>query len=263
MIIDFHTHYFPDTIAAEAISSLEKKCGIKACSKGTRDSLLESMKEAGIDFSLNLPVATNPDKVEKINEISAKNNHAPIFCGAAMHPRVREPGKILARAKELGFKGIKLHPEYQDFDILSSESLEICRICEELDIFIVFHAGKDIAFKPPFHSDPVKFAELHSKFPRLKLALAHLGSWQMWNEVLQTLIGLPIYFDTSLTSDFIDRSIFEEIISKHPADRIIFGTDFPWQSQKSGIESIMNLNISAEKKEMIFWKNAAHLLQIL
>ena len=60
MIIDFHTHTFPDKIAAQTIAYLAEKGNVKPFRAGTLSSLKESMKRAGVDYSVILPVATVP-----------------------------------------------------------------------------------------------------------------------------------------------------------------------------------------------------------
>ena len=56
MIIDFHTHIFPDKIAAGAVSSLAKKGGIPPYSDGTEAGLISALASAGASLAVNLPV---------------------------------------------------------------------------------------------------------------------------------------------------------------------------------------------------------------
>ena len=49
MIIDFHTHTFPDKIAAAAIDKLQHASHSKAFTSGTVSGLQASMQRAGID----------------------------------------------------------------------------------------------------------------------------------------------------------------------------------------------------------------------
>ena len=45
MIIDAHTHTYPETIAKRAIEKLEKNSGTKAHTNGVQSGLMASMKE--------------------------------------------------------------------------------------------------------------------------------------------------------------------------------------------------------------------------
>ena len=74
MIIDFHTHIFPDEIAPKTIPALEKVSGIKAATDGTLTGLLQSMEQTGVDISVIMPVVTKPAQFDKINAFAAKVN---------------------------------------------------------------------------------------------------------------------------------------------------------------------------------------------
>ena len=71
MIIDFHTHSFPDQSAEKTIKILEAKGGSKAFTDGTRLGLVNSMKAAGIDCSIVLPVLTKPEQFKSINYLQS------------------------------------------------------------------------------------------------------------------------------------------------------------------------------------------------
>ncbi|MFZ2658511.1 MAG: amidohydrolase family protein [Victivallales bacterium] len=259
-IIDFHTHYFPDKIAHDAIISLEQKGAIKAFTEGTRSSLERSMSAAGIGLSLNLPVATSPDQVDSINRWSEKNNTAPVLCAGAIHPLSENPDRIISGISDKGLRGIKMHPEYQDFSPDDVSLDPIWKACIRNSVFVIFHAGADVAFKMPFRSNPAKFAKLHKRFPELKMVLAHFGSWTQWDEVEKDLIGLDIFLDTSFTAGFIEDSKFTRLIRSHGADKVIFGTDSPWRDQSKEVKAISSLQLSDTELELVFHRNAEKLL---
>lgn len=80
MIIDTHTHTFPDKIAARALAGMEKSIvdnhgwDVKIKAAGTRDALSESTKKNGVDISVVVPVATKPEQSVSINEFAAHTN---------------------------------------------------------------------------------------------------------------------------------------------------------------------------------------------
>ena len=82
MVIDFHTHIFPDALAARAIGGLEQSGNVKSVLSGRREDLLASMKRAGVDYSLNLPIASRPKQVESINSFAISvNGRDGLFSG--------------------------------------------------------------------------------------------------------------------------------------------------------------------------------------
>ncbi len=261
-IIDFHTHCFPDKIAHDAIISLEQKGAIKAFTDGTRAGLELSMRAAGIDLALNLPVATSPDQVESINRWSMKNNSMPVLSTGAIHPLSEDPERIISDVSGKGLRGIKMHPEYQDFSPDDTSLDPIWKACIRHSIFVVFHAGADVAFKMPFRSNPAKFAKLHRRHPELRMVLAHFGSWTQWDEVEKDLIGLDVYLETSFTYGFMEDAKFADLIRKHGAGKVLFGTDSPWRDQKKEVEGIGGLDLDDQEKELIFHKNAEKLLHL-
>ena len=61
MLIDFHTHAFPEAIACRAISKLAHDAGgLDPQTDGTVTSLKQQMAADGVDISVVHSIATNP-----------------------------------------------------------------------------------------------------------------------------------------------------------------------------------------------------------
>ncbi len=262
MIIDFHTHYYPDKIADRALSSIISVAGMKPATDGTRTGLLASMNESGIDLSLGLPLANTPDNVRGINRWAALNNQSPILLLGSIHPAMSDPVPAIKWIADNNLKGIKIHPEYQDFTFDDPRFFQIWEACIEYDLLVLTHAGGDINFSAPFHSNPRSLAAFHRRFPKLKLVLAHMGSWGMWEEVEQHLLGLPVYMDLAFILGMIDSGKLTNMIRRHGANRILFGTDSPWRSQNEELQKFMRLPLTETEQELILWRNAAELLSL-
>ncbi len=262
MIIDFHTHYYPDTLAPRALDEFNSIEEFQATTDGTRSGLEQSMQQAGIDISLALPLAWHADKVNGINRWAALHNKYPIYLLGTAHPDVEDPDEVIRQVAKYGLKGIKLHPEFQGFTFDEPRVEKIIKACIKYDIFILTHAGCDIKFPPPPNSDPQRLIKLHRKFPALKLVIAHFGSWGMWDEVEKYLIGSPVYLDLAFIAGYIDDKKIVEMIRRHGAQWILFGTDSPWRDQSEYIKFMHNLPLSQTEKDLIFWRNAAKLLNL-
>ena len=114
MVIDFHTHTFPDSIAEQAVAHLSKVGHATAFIDAKRDTLLRSMRDNQIDISVVLPVATAPKQVKGINRLSAElNGREGLFYAGAVHPDCDDIEETLDFIKASGLFGIKLHPDYQ------------------------------------------------------------------------------------------------------------------------------------------------------
>ena len=144
MIIDFHTHTFPDQIAASAIARLSNNAHIEAHSNGTAGGLLLAERAAGVDRSIILPVATKPEQVHHINDAAAAHNeHAFVtnmFSFACIHPEYADWKQELDRIAARNMRGIKLHPAYQQTDLDDPKYLRILERAGALGP--VLYAGK-------------------------------------------------------------------------------------------------------------------------
>ena len=265
MIIDFHTHIFPDKIAARTIEALEAKAGLTASTDGTLNGLLVSMETAGVDMSVILPVVTKPSQFETVNTFAASVNEqyqGKLLSFGGIHPDTENYKKELDRIKELGLKGIKIHPDYQGIMIDDVRYMNIIEYADALGLIIITHAGIDIGLPDPVHCPPDKMRKVIDKLQPQKMVVAHYGGWKQWEEVYEYLAGENLYLDTAFTFDYIKEDMFYKILEKHGTDKVLFATDCPWGYQKKDVESLVKLNLTNEVKDKIFYKNAKKLLEI-
>ena len=269
MIIDFHTHLFPDKIADLTIAALSKSGGIPAHSNGKYSGLIDSMEKNGIDVSVNLPVLTKPTQIESIfnfacgiNRENATQGKVISFCG--MHPAIEEYEMWLEKIKENGFLGIKIHPDYQGTFFDDSRYVRILEKAKALDLITVTHAGFDVGFpNEEIKCTPKRVLRVLDKIGGYeKLVLAHLGGNELFDEVYESLAGCDVYFDTSYVLPALTREQFEKMLSKHGEDKILFATDSPWQDQGKMVEIIKAYGLTKAAEEKILCENARKLLKI-
>lgn len=261
MRIDFHTHFYPEKVAAKAISFVEK-LGLKADSDGTRRGLEESMVRSGITLSVGMPVVSSPEHSLSINRFAVANNNGVIRMFGSVHPDEPDILDTLRFIKDSGLYGVKVHPEYQSFDFREERLFPVWEKCIELNLPVLTHAGADIAYTAPFHSDPGRLAAFHRRYPELTFIIAHLGSYQMWDEVERELLGTDVYLDLSLAVEELPAERIESMIRRHGADHILLGSDSPWFSQRKPWEVVESLSLTALEKEAILSGNAERLLRI-
>lgn len=261
MYIDFHTHAFDDKIAQRAIDSLVATSGFKPYTNGTVSDLKRQLNEDGIDRAVLLPIATKPKQQTLINDMSAKLNSYELICFGSVHPDAQDAVTELERIKILGLKGIKLHPDYQNFVIEDERLFPIYKKCEELGLIVVFHAGFDPLSPDFIHCKPKESASVAKKFPDLKFVFAHLGGMNLFNDVYEYLAGLDnVWLDTAFLAERIDDKLLTSIIKKHTARRVLLASDLPWQKTSDAIKQIEGLDLSYDEKEWIFSKSAQRLL---
>ncbi|MBR6646489.1 MAG: amidohydrolase family protein [Clostridia bacterium] len=263
MIIDFHVHIFPDKIATVAVDTLSNRAKIPAYTDGTLTSTLENMEKAGIDISVVQSIATNPKQTKNVNDFAMeinKNEHITAF--GSIHPDDTDYKSELDRLKDSGIKGIKLHPDYQDFFIDEKRMQKIYEEILKRGFILLFHAGLDVGLPSPVHATPERIANTLSIFEGEKVCFAHMGGFNMGERLFQNVIGRDVYIDTSCVCEFEGGEVFSNLINAHKPDKILFATDTPWNSMNKAVENINSLNINDEFKEMIFYKNAEKLLSI-
>lgn len=261
MIIDFHTHTFPEKIAKASIESLSKCSGITPHTDGTADGLRRSMEEAGVDLSVILPVVTRPAQFETINTVAAKICEAGsgLLSFGGIHPDCSDIRQKIREIKNVGLKGIKIHPAYQEVYMDDIRYLRILDAATEQGLIISVHAGVDIGLPEPVYAAVEKILHAVRETKPEKLVLAHLGGWKEWDAVEELIAGENVYLDTAFLEDYISDEQLMRIIRRHGAERILFGTDCPWSGQRESIERFRKLPLSAEEQRLIFSGNAERL----
>ncbi len=261
-IADVHTHVFPDDIAASAISVLEAEGhGIKATFDGTISGLLEIMDASGIDIAVTQPVATKPGQVKRINDWAAKVGSPRIVPFGAMHPDLERPDMEIARMASMGLRGFKLHSEYQRFAPDEERMAPIYESAREHGMTILFHAGLDIGI-PTLHGTPESFSRMLDAWPGLSAILAHMGGFRLWERVRECLIGRDVYMDTSYSLKFMSSDAFVDLARAHGVDRVLFGTDAPWEDVSAEVARIREAGLTSSELDAVMWHNAARLLSL-
>ena len=261
-IIDFHTHCFPDTLAPRAIDVLQKAAGgLLPQTDGTLSGLRASMRQNHVDISCVMNIATNPHQMHAVNDFAASCCAPDIVPFGSVHPDAPDVLDELDRIAALGLKGVKFHPDYQGFFVDEERMRPIYRKISQLSLIVLFHAGQDYGFDTPYHCMPQGIVRA-LKMLDTPVVAAHWGSLGCGEEVLQTLCGLPLWFDVSFGYGAIPRPLAQHLIEKHGANYILFGSDTPWHSPSMEYRLLESLSLSEEEKEKIYYRNAASLLQI-
>ncbi len=259
--IDIHTHAFPDDVAGRAVSKLEQMGQWKAVGDGRVDGLIASMDEADIDLSVLCPIATKPGQVKGIFKWCRKIRSDRIEPLASLHPETPKPGKWIDRFAKTQLAGIKLHPMYQDFAIDEPRLDGIYEAAAGAGLFVTLHAGRDIAFPPEDdRAAPERIARVVDRHPELKLLATHMGGWEVWDQVRKHLSGSNVYFETSFSLDRLGPQNVVDLVRSHGVDKVLFGTDWPWNDQAAEIQKVHHLPLEESEKNGILYANAARLL---
>ena len=264
-LIDFHTHIFPDKIAPATVAALAKAGGTKPeGGTGTLDDLEGVALREDVSLCVNLPIATRPDQAASINRFAKEVNEREgrVISFGAIHPDAAEPERELAELAEAGFRGIKLHPDYQGHYADDPAVIRVVKEAKRLGLHTVFHGGVDIAFPNDVHAAPERMANLLSALGEGegKVIVAHIGGYGLWDEVERLLVGRDVCFDLSYGIDHLPEEQLLRIVTRHGADRILFGSDYPWRDPADIDRVLAKLPLTDEQFALIRSGNAERLL---
>ncbi|MFH0726329.1 MAG: amidohydrolase family protein [Pseudomonadota bacterium] len=262
-VIDFHTHIFPRQKASAILSTLSSKADIPHFTDGTIQGLLNSMKKAGIHLALTSRITTRPEQVGSVNRWLHGKMQETIWPMAAIHPASPVNPEHLTALKAKGFKGIKLHLDYQGIDADDKRMYPVYEAAQASQMPVLFHAGLDRGLPPPVRATPKRLLAIHRQFPHLEMIAAHMGGEDNYDETEAYLLGTSIYLDTAFVLRIMEKRVLQRFFSKHSIERFLFGSDSPFTDQATELNFLLNLPfLTQDAKEKIAGRNAAGLLKI-
>jgi predicted TIM-barrel fold metal-dependent hydrolase len=264
MIIDFHTHVFPNELAPKALSKLLSNINYiyTPVTDMTVACLLSKMDLWNIGFSVVQPVITKQSQTYSLNRWAKSICCDRIIAFGGIYPHTDNYKRDIDMIADLGLKGLKFHTEYQDFVSDDAEMLKIYDYALSRGLIILFHAGEDPGMPAPYKTSPKRFLNIVRQMRGGVIIAAHLGGHAQWDEVEKYLAGEDIYLDTSMGSEYYSRNQFLRIVKTHGSDRILFATDSPWSNAAAEIEYITSLPLTEAEKRNILGLNAKRLLNL-
>ena len=261
-IINAHAHIYPEKIAAKATDTIGEFYDIKMeMPAGTAERLLEDGRRAGVTGYVVHSVATTAHQVRSINDFIKRECDAhPEFIGfITLHQDLTE--EEVEREVEMAIannmRGVKLHPDFQKFNIDDEVAEKFYRAVGSR-LPILFHVGDDRYD----YSNPHRLVKMAKKYPEVNFIAAHFGGYRCWDDS-EIYLGLNnVYFDTCSSLPFISTERAKELIDMHGADRFFFATDFPMWDTTTELERFNKIPLNDEQREMIFSKNIKKLLKI-
>ncbi|MCQ2353068.1 MAG: amidohydrolase family protein [Victivallaceae bacterium] len=259
---DFHVHIFPEKIVAKAVGFLENHYQFQWECSGTENDFQLRFREAKINKCVIFSSATKPEQMQNINDFISRRaaSRPDFFVGfGTLHPDNSAWKTELDRFPVLNLHGVKLHPDFQQFDINAPKAMKMYEELEMRNLPILVHLGdRKLDF-----SKPSRLAEVAKKFPRLRIVAAHMGGYSAWDEARDKLAGFPnVWFDTSSTFPFLGKDEFIELIYTYGIEKIMMGSDYPSKTPQHATQEIMNLDIPEADKESISFRNACRFLNL-
>ncbi len=260
-IIDAHSHIFPEKIAENATVNIGKFYDLPMDGCGLSEKLLESGRKIGTKLYLVCSTATSPRQISAINSFIGKEceKHSEFFGFGTTHADSADLEADVRQIKELNLHGVKLHPDFQEFNADSPKAFGIYELMEAEDLPLLIHCGDN---RYDF-SAPKRIAAIHSNFPKLRIIAAHLGGYQRWDDAEQYLAGLEnVCFDVSSSLAFISPEKAAEMVRTYGVENCFFGSDYPMWNHEDELERFLALGFSEKENRMILADNFRRFLGI-
>lgn len=262
-IIDAHAHIYPAKIADKATKAIGDFYSIEMENQvGTTDKLKEEGGRAGITRYVVHSCATKAHQVRPINEFikSELDKHDEFIGFMTLHQDLTEQEIVdeVDWCINNGFKGVKLHPDFQKFYIDGEDAQKFYKIIGDR-LPILFHVGDDRYD----YSEPSRLVAMAKKYPEVNFISAHFGGYRCW-DVVDIYKGLDnVYFDTCSSLAFISKERAKQIITLLGEDKFFFATDFPMWDATGELERFNKIDLTDKQREKILSLNIKKLLKIV
>lgn len=252
-IADAHAHIFPAKVSEKATIAISEFYSLPYNHIGTAQELVQSEHAIRMTKCIVCSSATTPHQVQRINDfIKGQCDEHTEFVGlGTLHPYMEDAESEIVRIIELGLHGIKLHPDFQKFDIDDERAIPMYRLVSKYKLPILFHSGD--AVSPCSRVE--KLSKVAKMFPELRCIAAHFGGYLNWSSVPKDLKLDNMYFDTSSTLFSLDYDTARDMIRDIGVEKFMFGTDFPLWDPAEEMDRYYSMYLSEEENSKILYEN--------
>ncbi|WP_235735523.1 amidohydrolase family protein [Nocardioides alcanivorans] len=261
MIIDAHAHVWPDKIADLALNA-NRLPDLHARGDGTVGGLTADMQASGVSMSCCLGIANQARHVDSVNrfvsELSADNR----FGFGTVHVDLSVEDNI-ASLKRHGIRAVKIHPLFQGFALDDPRLWAILEAFGD-EIAVITHVGEGGSPETNRLSSPRMIADIARQFPQLKLMACHFGGYKILDDAEEMLAGADVVLETSWPPSLktLRPERVRNLIRKHGAERIVFGSDWPMTSPAEEIAAIEGLGLNDTETKLVLGGTLARVLGI-
>ena len=261
-VINAHCHIYPTKIAAKAVEGIRDFYDLDMSLKGMVDDLIKDGEKVGVVHYLVHSVATTPKQVRSINEFISEEvkSHPGLFTGfGTLHPDSDDIQGDFDHLISLGLKGVKLHPDFQQFALNEERAFKLGEVINEGNVPLLVHCG-DFRYN---YSNPEQLKPFLDKFPDLLVIGAHFAGWSIWEDATEKLAGTPnLVVDLSSSLYDLSPGVAKDLIHAYGADRVLWGTDYPMWESESEMEYFNKIDLTDDERSMILYDNAARILNL-
>jgi predicted TIM-barrel fold metal-dependent hydrolase len=280
MIIDTHTHLFPETICKNRERYFSDEPAFQKLYQAPKSQLigasemLASMDAGQVDKSVIFGFPwKNEERFKRHNDYISEvvSRYPDRFIGlGCFDPFSEGAAKETQRClEEGGLSGIGELAFYQSgIENASLARLEaVMEICNDLNFPVLIHTNEPVGHEYPGKT-PNTLAQIYrliDAFPQNNIVLAHWGGGLFFFSLLKKEVKQRlkrVYFDTAASPYLYDPSVYRLAIELVGAEKILFGSDFPLLPPARYFEEMKTAGLSQEEMGQICGKNAAKLFGV-
>lgn len=260
-IIDAHTHIFPEAVVDRAVAALHEAYAAEPVRRPVAEQLVAEMEASGVARAVVAPVSTRPSQVRPINDFVTSLGQPRLIPFGTLHPHHEDlPGEI-ERLIAAGVRGVKLQPFFQGYDFADPRTRAMFELIGDR-LVVLMHGGQEIVDIENVIPTPQALAQLRRDFPKLRMVVAHLGGYHMWELVEEHLVGADVWFDLSYTFNRAPDEVIMRLCSAHGWERVVWGSDFPWMSQTEALAGLMRLGLDDATLEGVLGGNLKGIIDL-
>ena len=277
MIIDFHTHIFPDWICNqrekyfEIDATLNELYANPKASMSNVNDLLVAMDDDGVDMSVVMGIGWADYSVaQKANDyiIESVSRYPDRLIGfAGVNPAWGDIACLeVERCVAAGLRGLgELHPDTQKFDLGNESTMyPLMEMALKHQLIVTTHSSELVGHCYPGkgRTHPEILLRFIRNFPEVRIVCAHWGGglpfYALMPEVNKALSN--VYFDTAASPFLYNPQVFNVVSSLVGTDRILMGSDFPLLRGNRFLEQMARSNLTVSEIESVSGGNAFQLL---
>lgn len=277
MIIDFHTHIFPEPFREKRGEYIRRDATFGALHSdpnsrlATAEDLIAAMDEAQVDVAVVMGIGwTDRGMAEEANDYIVRSvNRCPkrLVGLCSVNPAWgKDAVKEVERYAAQGLRGIgELHADTQRFDLGGKTVMApLMEAAQGLGLILLIHSSEPVGhlYAGKGSTTPDKLYAFIQNFPENTIVCAHWGGglpfYSLMPEVGEALNR--VYYDTAASPFLYTQEIFPTVVGLNGPDKILLGTDFPLMNHSRLLKQIEEAPISLDAREKILGHNARTLL---
>lgn len=258
MIVDVHTHvptHVSEVPAGEEIVNKQMRPDRPVRITTTHHDFFKAMEP--VDRVISFGIAMPPDRPAVIGEKDAKKANDATAALVAQAPEKvigfmsvwpEAPDAIAEMERachDLNLRGLKLGPNYQNFDPLGENALRVYTKAQELNLPIMFHQGTSpIRDAPIRYAHPLVMDEIAIRFPELRIVMAHIG--HPWQEDCLVVIRKHPHVYADISGRFYRPwSFYQGLRMAYEwavMDKLFLGSDYPITMPQEAMDNLRNMS---------------------